>query len=345
MIRASVIGATGYTGAELLRLLQSHPEVEIAGAASRSFAGKALEDIYANFTQSEKISLMNPEELAGQKSDVVFLCLPHGESMKAVPRLLEAGMRVIDLSADFRYRSTDIYEDWYERPHTAKDSNDKAVYGLPEFYASRIQSAVLVANPGCYSTAAILALAPLLRAGLIKREGIIVNGASGVSGAGRQNDVSYSFSEVDENYRTYAPVRHRHTSEIEEQISELTGSEIVPLLFTPHLLPVKRGILETIYATLESGVTEKQIEEAYQKAYKDAVFTGSLPYQLPELKAVVGSNNCLIGHAVSERTGQLVIVSALDNLLKGASGQAVQNMNIMYGLAQDTGLSRVADYL
>lgn len=346
MIRVSVIGATGYTGAELLRLLSLHPEVEVVSAASRSFAGKALQEIYSNFQQSEKISLVNPAQLAGQKQDLVFLCLPHGESMKAAPDLLGAGMRVIDLSADFRYRKKELYEEWYDRPHTAIAENEKAVYGLPEFNAPQIQDALLVANPGCYATAAILAIVPLLKRGLIRAEGIVVNGASGVSGAGRRNEVEYSFSEVADNYRAYAPTRHRHTSEIEEHVSALTGVDDVTLLFTPHLLPVKRGILQTIYADLTPEATQAAISHAYEEDYGKAPFTSALPNDiLPELKAVVGSNNCLIGTAISERTNKIIIFSALDNLIKGAGGQAVQNMNIMYGLPQDTGLPLIANYL
>lgn len=346
MIRASVIGATGYTGAELLRLLSMHPEVKVVSAASRSFAGKALEEIYSNFRQSEKISLVNPAQLEGQKQDIIFLCLPHGESMKVVPDLVGEGQRIIDLSADFRYKKKELYEEWYDRPHTAPAENAKAVYGLPEFNAAQIQDAVLVANPGCYATAAILAIVPLLKRGLIKPDGIVINGASGVSGAGRRDDVEYSFSEVADNYRAYAPTRHRHTSEMEEHICTLTGAEDVTLLFTPHLLPVKRGILQTIYADLTPNATQPQIEKAFQEDYGKAPFTAALPHDvLPELKAVVGSNNCLIGTAISERTNKIILFSALDNLIKGAGGQAVQNMNLMFGLPQDTGLPMIANYL
>lgn len=346
MIRVSVMGATGYAGAELLRLLSAHPDVEIVAAASRSYAGETLEKIYSNFLASEKISLVNPEELAGQKQDLIFLALPHGESMKEVPKLLEAGIRTIDLSADFRYANTGTYEEWYRRVHTAKSENDKAVYGLPEFNAAQIQDALLVANPGCYPTAAILALVPLLKASLIRNEGIVVNAASGVSGAGRKETVDYSFCQVDEDYRVYAPVRHQHTSEIEEQAFGLSGKETAPILFTPHLLPVKRGILLTIYADLADDATADKVQQAYTDAYKDAAFTSVVPDGvMPELHTVVGSNNCMIGFAISERTGKIIICSALDNLLKGAAGQAVQNMNIMYGLAENTGLSQIAWFL
>lgn len=346
MIRVSVLGATGYAGAELLRLLSAHPDVEIVSAASRSFAGEALEKVYSNFLASKKISLVNPEELSGQEQDLIFLALPHGESMKEVPKVLDAGVKAIDLSADFRYANTGTYEEWYSRLHTAKDENTKAVYGLPEFNASRIQDAFLVANPGCYPTAAILALVPLLKASLIKSEGIVINAASGVSGAGRKESADYSFCQVDENYKVYAPVRHQHTSEIEEQAFGLADKEISPILFTPHLLPVKRGILLTIYADLADDATADKIQQAYTDAYKDAAFTSVVPVGvMPELHTVVGSNNCMIGFAISERTGKIVICSAIDNLLKGAAGQAVQNMNIMFGLAQDTGLSHIAWYL
>lgn len=343
MIRVSVLGATGYTGAELMRLLAGHPEVKVVSAASRTFAGKELGEIFSNFRQAENIQLVNPEELAGQPVDLVFLALPGGRSMKLVPQLLDGGMRVIDLSPDFRYRSTDLYEDWYGK-HEAKAENEKAVFGLPEFYAQEIQNAQLVGNPGCYTTAAILALTPLLKAGLIRETGIIVDGASGVTGAGRKADLEYAFSEVSGNYRAYNPVMHRHTSEMEEEIAYLSGKNVT-LQFTPHLLPVKRGILETIYADLADGADEKQIARCLAGTYKDAVFTHLLSGILPDLKGVVGSNNCLLGFEISKRTNKLLLFSALDNLLKGAAGQAVQNMNIMYGLQQDTGLPLIANYL
>lgn len=340
------MGATGYAGAELLRLLGAHPEVEIVAVASQRYAGEDLDKIYSSFAASRKMSLVNAEELAGQKQDVVFLALPHGESMKQVPKLLEAGMRVIDLSADFRYKNTGTYEEWYAREHVAAGANEQAVYGLPEYNAARIQDAVLVANPGCYPTAAILALVPLLKAGLIQAPGIIVNGASGVSGAGRRESLAYSFCELEGNYNAYSPVRHQHTSEMEEQLSILAGCAQQPLLFTPHLLPVKRGILLTIYADLADGATEEKIEKAYAETYGSATFTSLMTGGvMPRLNTVVGSNNCMIGFAISERTGKLVVCSAIDNLMKGAAGQAVQNMNLMFGLPEDTGLPHIAWYL
>lgn len=344
MIRVSVLGATGYTGAELLRLLSSHSEVKVVSAASQSFVGQELGEIFSNFRQAEKMKLVNPEELAGQTVDLVFVCLPSGKSMKVVPELLAAGMRVIDLSPDFRYRSANLYEDWYGIKHAATQENEDAVFGLPEFYAREIQNAGLVGNPGCYTTAAILALTPLLKAGLVSEKGIIVDGASGITGAGRKADLDHSFAEVWGNFQAYNPVRHRHTSEMEEEISYLSGRKVT-LQFTPHLLPVNRGILETIYADLTPEANEKSVAECLHDTYKDAVFTHLVTGVLPDLKGVVGSNNCLIGFEISERTGKLVLFSALDNLLKGASGQAVQNMNIMYGLPQDMGLPLIASYL
>lgn len=239
----------------------------------------------------------------------------------------------------------DTYEEWYGRSHTAREISEKAVFGLPEYYAAEIQNASLVANPGCYATAAILALSPLAANGLIETAGIVVNGASGATGAGRAKGVEYSFCEVSGNYRAYAPVRHRHTSEMEEQIS-LISKKTVSLLFTPHLLPIKRGILETIYVKATPEATAETVSRAYAEAYQDAAFTTALSAGiLPEIKAVAGSNNCLIGFDFSERTGQLVVCSALDNLIKGAAGQAIQNMNLMFGLDQTAGLPRIASYL
>ncbi len=339
MIKVSVIGATGYVGAELMRLLSAHPEVEIVSAVSKNFAGKSMSGVYGNFL---------PEDIALEQSaadcDLAFLCLPHGQSIKAAPGLIERGARVIDLSGDFRYSDTKIYEQWYGLPHDEAELNKKAVYGLPEYNREATRAAGMVANPGCYTTTSILALAPLLRAGLIKPNGIVIDAKSGVSGAGRKESLGFSYCETADNFKAYSVVNHRHTSEIEEQLSLISGEEIM-LLFTPHLLPVKRGILATIYAELSPGATAEQISAAYE-IYKSEPFAHVLSAgRLPELKQVVGSNNCMMGFEISERMGRIVIVSCTDNLLKGAAGQAVQNFNIMNGFDEKTGLSDIAWYL
>ncbi|HBU12921.1 MAG TPA: N-acetyl-gamma-glutamyl-phosphate reductase [Clostridiales bacterium] len=345
MINVSVIGATGYVGAELLRLLAAHGGVSVKYAVSKNFAGKDMADVYANFKTIRPLPLSAGD--VGQiaaASDVVFLCLPHGQSMKMAPQFLDAGVRVIDLSGDFRYDDPAVYEEWYGMAHTEKEVNSAAVYGLPEFFYDKIKGAKLLANPGCYTTTSILALAPLLMGGLIESEGIVIDAKSGVSGAGRKESLAFSYCETTDNFKAYSAVRHRHTSEIEEQLGKLSGGDVT-LLFTPHLLPVKRGILATCYARLAPGVSAGDIAKAYE-IYDDKPFTHALPAgELPELKQVVGSNNCVIGFDISARTGRCVAVSCTDNLIKGAAGQAIQNFNIMNGFSETHGLPRVAWYL
>ncbi len=346
MIRVSVIGATGYVGAELLRLLSAHPNVEVAQCVSKNFAGKQMGGVYSNFKVSQDYPLVDLDCASiAANSDFAFLCLPHGQSIQVAPQLIESGVKVVDLSGDFRYDDVKVYEQWYGLTHTEPEHNAAAVYGLPEFFQPQIAQAKLLANPGCYTTTSILALAPLLKGGLISPDGIVIDAKSGVSGAGRQEKLAYSFCETMDSFKAYSVVNHRHTSEIEEQLAKIGGKELT-LLFTPHLLPVKRGILATIYATLSPDVTAQEIEQAYQAAYLDMPFAHALPAgTLPELKQVVGSNNCVIGFDLSPRTGRIVIVSCTDNLLKGAAGQAVQNFNIMNGLPQTTGLPQTAWYL
>ncbi len=346
MVKVSIIGATGYVGEELTRLLSAHPDVEITCAVSKNFAGMPMAEVYSNFMALEDIPLTaDGAKQIAKKSEYAFLCLPHGQSMEMAPALLDAGRKVIDLSGDFRYADTELYEQWYALPHTAKEHNDNAVYGLPEFFRADIKGASLLANPGCYTTTSILALAPLLMSKLIDPRGIIIDAKSGVSGAGRQDKLPYSFCETADNFKAYSIVNHRHTSEIEEQLSRLCKHEIA-LLFTPHLLPVKRGILCTCYAELRPGTDSDSIAEAYRRAYAGEPFVHVLPAgKLPELKQVVGSNHCVIGFDVSERTGRAVIVSCTDNLIKGAAGQAVQNFNLMNGFPEKTGLPEVAWYL
>ncbi len=346
MINVGVIGGTGYAGEELIRLLSAHPYVNICKVVSKNFAGKNLGDVYKNYTGSLNYPLsdLDLKEIS-RTCEFVFTSLPHGESMQVVSGLLELNARVIDLSADFRYEDVSIYQDWYGLKHTAPEAQAQAVYGLPEVYRSVIQNSRLVANPGCYTTCSILALLPVLKNNLVRSSGIVIDAKSGVTGAGRKSDTAYSFCELEGNFKAYSAIRHRHTSEIEEQLSLVSG-ENIKLLFTPHLLPVKRGILATIYTELMPGVTAEKVMEAYRAEYTKAPFVHVLPIgELPELKHVVGSNNIHIGFDVSERTGRLVIVSCLDNLIKGAGGQAVQNFNIMNALDEKMGLPQTAWYL
>jgi len=341
-INVSVVGATGYTGAELLRIAAGHPNISVTCAVSKSYAGKKMSDIYPGFIGADiGLSDAGADEIA-EKSEFAFLCLPHGMSMEIAPGLLEKGLKVIDLSGDFRYDDTDIYEKWYGLEHNQKDINKNAVYGLPEFYKDDVAKANFVANPGCYTTTSILALAPLLKSGVVNADRLIIDAKSGVSGAGRKESLAFSFSEAHDNFKAYSVIGHRHTSEIEEQLAKFAGRDI-RLQFTPHLLPVKRGILATVYADLADGVSEGDIAQAYERAYSGAAFTYVMEQgRFPELKHVVGSNKCVIGFDVSERTGRAVIVSCTDNLIKGASGQAVQNFNIMNGLDEAAGLATAA---
>lgn len=344
-INASVMGATGYAGEELMRLLCSHPNVKINSAVSKSFGGKQMSDVYGSYLKNDIALDADYSKINKNNTDVVFLGLPHGESIKITPLFIERGIKVIDLSGDFRYADTKIYEDWYGIEHTQKELNKKAVYGLPEFYKDEIKTADFVANPGCYTTTSILALAPLLKDALIDAEGVIIDAKSGVTGAGRKESLAYSFCETDENFKAYSVPKHRHTSEIEEQLSIISGKKIT-LLFTPQLLPVKRGIFASIYAKISKENIENAVKDSYASAYNSAVFTHVLPKgKLPELKFVTGSNNCIIGYEISERTNQIIIFSCTDNLIKGAAGQAIQNMNIMFDLKEDTGLSKIGRYL
>ena len=343
MVNISVIGATGYAGAELMRILSGHNKVNIIHAVSKSFAGKRLSDIYPSFYQHDYTLEKMDIGAICQDSDIVLTCLPHGASSEIVPQLLDGGVRVIDLSGDFRYNSADVYEQWYKIPHQAKHLLKDSVYGMPELYRSQISNAVLVGNPGCYTTSAILALYPLLKAGLVDPGGIIIDAKSGTSGAGRKADLAYGFCEVDENMKAYGIATHRHTSEIEQELSLAAEQEII-LSFTPHLLPIKRGIISTIYAALAKDAERDSIAAAYS-VYQDEPFVKVYENGLPEIKHVAGSNTCAIGFVPDKRTGRLVIVSCIDNLVKGAAGQAVQNLNIMCGMNEREGLSDIGWYI
>lgn len=343
MVKVSVVGATGYAGAELMRLLSAHPKAGIVHAASKSYAGQPMSAVYPSFAGSGIVlDAIDPYRIA-KDSDIVFTCLPHGTSAQAASALLDGGARVIDLSGDFRYRDAAVYEEWYKIPHGAKQLLPRSVYGMPEIYRDAIGGAALVGNPGCYTTCAILALYPLLKAGVIESGGIVIDAKSGVTGAGRSEKLANSFCEVDETVKAYGVATHRHTSEIEQELSFAAGGPVV-VSFTPHLLPIKRGILSTIYAAPKPGVTQADIQNAYAP-YEDEPFVKLLPGALPEIKHVTGSNNIAIGFVMDARAGRLVVVSCLDNLIKGAAGQAVQNMNILCGFDEREGLSETGWYL
>ncbi len=342
MVNIGIYGASGYTGQELLRLLLRHPEVRVAALTSRRYAGMPVSDVYPVFSGLTGLSFMDssPGEVA-KICDVVFLALPHGVSMEVAGEFLNAGKKVIDLSADFRLRDTGTYEQWY-RNHTAKTLVKQAVYGIPELYGNDVSQARLIANPGCYPTSAILGLAPLVKEKWIDTASIIVDSKSGVSGAGREPQVGTLFCEVDEGFKAYKVGQHRHTPEMEQELGFLAGHDI-RISFTPHLLPVSRGILSTMYGTLQKDVTSADMNGLYRSFYAGKPFVRICKEgMLPNISSVRGSNYCDIGLTVDGRTRRVVVVSVIDNLIKGASGQAVQNMNLMCGFSEVAGLQMIS---
>ena len=339
MVRVGILGATGYTGLELVRLLSAHPQAKVKMIVSSTSAGEALTAQAPGLLGHCELAL-EAMDIAQIKArcDVVFTALPHGASGPAIRALHEAGVPLIDLSADLRYRDAEVYAAWYGVANAVADLLPSAVYGLPEVYREQIKDCDLIANPGCYTTCSILSLRPLLAAGLIEPSPIIIDAKSGVTGAGKKPSETTHFCETDGSFKAYGVTKHRHTSEIEQELSLAAGREIL-CSFTPHLLPVKRGILSTIYATPKAGAQE--IGDCLCAAYANEPFVRVVE-TLPELKHVVGSNCLHIGFAYDARVGRLVLVSALDNLIKGASGQAIQNMNLRFDLPETAGLDMPA---
>jgi len=343
MLKVAIVGASGYTGVELIRLLLNHPQVEIACVTSEQSAGKRISDVFPSLRSRCDLVLepIEPVRVA-QKADFVFTALPHKAAMEVVPTFLELGRQVVDLSADYRLHDATEYACWYE-PHLSPQLLAEAVYGLPELHRQEVAGARLVANPGCYPTSILLALAPLLRRGLVDPASIIVDAKSGVSGAGRSAKVESLFCEVNDGFRAYGVGGvHRHIPEIEQELSLLAG-ERVTISFTPHLVPMDRGILSTIYARPTREVTSAALLEVLQDAYADEPFVRiQREGEFPATQHVRGGNFCDIGVTVDRRTGRVIVVSAIDNLVKGAAGQAVQNMNLMRGFAETSGLTGVA---
>ncbi len=345
MIKVAILGATGYAGVELVRLLTNHPEVSLELLGSKSFAGEKISDIYQNFRDILDKELEEGDVEKAKKCDVAFTALPHGASKTVIPSLIEAGLKVIDLSGDYRYDDVKVYEKWYGEEHSSPELLKESVYGLCELHRDKIKSARLIGNPGCYTTCSILGAAPLLKAGLASDKNIIIDAKSGVTGAGRSLSLGTHFCECTENTKAYKVATHRHTSEIEQELSNISGKEII-LSFTPHLIPQKRGILSTIYMNLTKDISIDEILEIYKEFYKDEHFVRVLPKGvLPETKHVAGSNFVDIGIVKDERLNRVVVVSAIDNIVKGAAGQAVQNMNILFGLDEKTGLDFAGFYL
>jgi N-acetyl-gamma-glutamyl-phosphate reductase len=341
MIRIGVVGATGYTGVELLRLLVSHPDVEIAAVTSRKEAGNRVDSLFPNLRGHVDLDFTSPDEADLASCDLVFFATPNGTAMKSVPALLEAGVRVIDLAADFRIRDTETWSDWYGLEHACPDLLAEAVYGLPEINREAIGSARLVANPGCYPTATTLGLLPLIEQdGLVDRGHIIADCKSGVSGAGRKAQVPTLFSEAEENFKAYGVSGHRHLPEIRQTL-ELRAGEPVGLTFVPHLIPMIRGIHATLYVRLlERGADLQVLFEQYyeNEPFVDVLDNGGHP----ETRTVRGSNTCRIAFHQPQGGDTAVILSVIDNLVKGAAGQAVQNMNIMFGFNESHGLLQPA---
>ncbi|MDL2272320.1 N-acetyl-gamma-glutamyl-phosphate reductase [Desulfovibrio sp. OttesenSCG-928-I05] len=340
-IAVGLVGVTGYTGMELTRLMENHPHMELTRVTSRSEAGKPLRAVYP-FLQGLKsgdivITEPDPADLAAN-CDLVFLAVPHGAAMETAAALRAKDLKVVDLSADFRLHDVATFREWYKSEHTQTDCLAEAVYGLPELHADAVKGAKLIANPGCYPTASILALAPALRHGFIETGGIVIDAKSGTSGAGRKAAVGSLYCEVADTFKPYNLTKHRHTPEIEQELSLLAGVDIT-VSFNPHLLPVNRGILATIYTQPKEGVSFDAIRAAYEADYAPHTFVRVLPQgSLPELRSVRGTMFCDIALMHDPRTGRLIIVSAIDNLCRGASGQAIANANLMCGLPLETGL-------
>ena len=341
MINSAIIGVSGYTGAELTRILGDHRYVTITAATSRQYAGKKLTEIYPHLRDKTEVICEDIDlSTLKDKADLFFTAVPHKTAMGLVPKLLQAGKKVIDLSADFRLKDAKTYESWYQ-PHSAAEYIEQAVYGLPELYRDKVARSSLIANPGCYPTSIILALAPLLENGMIKPNSIIADSKSGTSGAGRAASVATLYCEVADGFRPYNVAQHRHTPEIEQELSLISGDKCA-ISFTPHLLPISRGILSTIYADLVQDLAPADIINAYNTKFKDEPFIRLLhDHQIPATQFVRGSNFCDIGFKIDPRTGRIIVMSAIDNIVKGASGQAVQNMNIMFGLDEKEGLEGV----
>ena len=350
MKKIAIIGASGYSGEVLVQLLLNHPHAELVAVTSRQNAGQTLAQVFPKFAshpKSKTLRFSEPNaEVLAKKADVVFLALPHGVAAEYAVPLLNAGVVTIDLSADFRLKSANIYKEFYAHDHPAPNLLKKSVYGLPEVYRDEIKNSLLIASPGCYPTSILLPLIPLLKAGLIKTTGIIADSLSGVSGAGRKAEIDYLFCECNESVRPYGVPKHRHLSEIEEQLS-LAAKAQVTIQFTPHLIPINRGILTTLYLAPEKHFSTEaemkslgeKISACYKKIYGNEPFVRLLDGKnLPDTKNVVGTNIIEIAWRLDSRTNRLVVMSAEDNLVKGASGQAVQSMNILCGFPETAGL-------
>ena len=338
-IRAAVVGASGYSGEELLRLLFRHKSCNVSIITSRQYAGQAVGEVFPRFAE-ETVKFSAPDTKAiAAECDVAFLALPHGLASEFAIPLLESGVKVIDISADFRLRSQEKFKEYYKDDHPAPKLLETAVYGLPERYRDKIKTADLIACPGCYPTSIILPSAPLLKSELVSPEGIVVSSMSGISGAGRKVDLPYIFPECNESVRAYAAKGHRHLPEIEQELAAAAGMDEVIINFTPHLVPVNRGINSTLFFNAKPGCSVKKIAEVYQNAYSNEPFVRVLAHgKLPDTKHITMTNICERGFVFDERTNKVIVAGSIDNLTKGASGQAIQDMNIRFGQNETEGL-------
>lgn len=343
MIKVGIVGGTGYTGVELLRLLAQHPQVELRVITSRSEAGMPVSDMFPNLRGHCDLKFSEPDLDTLAACDVVFFATPHGVAMKTAPDLIARGVRVIDLGADFRIKDIPVWEQWYGMEHTCPDLVQQAVYGLPELNREAIAKAQLVGCAGCYPTATQLGFMPLLQAGLIKRDHLIADCKSGVSGAGRKAKVGSLFSEVNDSFSAYGASGHRHLPEIKAGLTQMAGNATVGLTFTPHLVPMTRGIHATLYSVLAEPQSIEQLQSVFEQCYADEPFVDVLPAgSHPQTRTVKGSNMCRISVHQQPDSDTVIVLSVIDNLVKGASGQAVQVMNIMFDLNETMGLEQVA---
>ena len=342
MIKAGIIGATGYAGGELARLLLQREDVEILWYGSRSYVGQKYASVYPNLFQIVEDSCQDDslKELA-ERADVVFTATPQGFCASIIEEEILSKAKVIDLSADFRIKDQAVYEKWYKLEHKSPQFLGEAVYGLPEVNREKIREARLIANPGCFPTCSFLAVYPLVKEGLVDPNTLIIDAKSGASGAGRGAKMDNLYCEVNESIKAYGVGTHRHTPEIEEQLSYAAGKPVT-ISFTPHLVPMNRGILVTAYASLNGKVTEEEARAAYEKYYRDEYFVRLLePGAVPQTRWVEGSNFADVNFKIDPRTGRVVMMGVIDNMVKGAAGQAVQNMNLMFGLPEETGLKQI----
>lgn len=344
-IQVGIVGGTGYTGVELLRLLANHSAASVSMITSRTEAGLAVADLYPNLRGIYDLCYTQPDIEKLKTCDVVFFATPHGVAMSMAGDLIQAGVKVIDLAADFRIEDLTIWQKWYGIEPASECLMTEAVYGLPEYYRDAIQQAKIIANPGCYPTSILLGILPLLKTGLVQLDSIIADGKSGVSGAGRGAKVGMLGAEMSESFKAYGVNGHRHQPEIKEKLSQQVG-QTVGLTFVPHLLPMIRGMESTIYASLKSPATETtqaELQALYETTYANEPFVDVMPAgSLPETRLVKGSNMCRMAIYCPQDSNQVVVTSVIDNLVKGASGQAVQNMNILFNLPETTGLNQAA---